>query len=521
VKTAIEWRDFGGIGKGSVRPAAETESCFVSLGRQEVADSWTLHPDRALPAEPVQREIAREIYREISGLPLVTMHGHIDVNAIRDNESFGDPAELFVIPDHYLRRMLVSQGIGNHELGVPPTHHSPELRVETDHRLIWRRFCENWKLFRGTPTRYWLEHELVEIFGVTSEPSAETADAIYDELSAVLARPEFHIRPLFDRFNIEILSTTDAPQSELAAHAALAADGWGERVVPTFRPDALFCPGWVGGIAELGARSGIEVNDYASFLDAVRQRRSAFVAAGARASDHGHLLADTTPLDPADASRIFDAALRGEFDGASATAFAASMLFETARMSVDDGLVMQLHPGVARDYSPEEFARFGPDQGFDIPIHVEFTRALQPLLAAFGHHSGFRLILFTVDETAYSRELAPLAGAFPSVRLGAPWWFLDSPGGMARFRELTTETAGFSNTSGFVDDTRAFASIPARHDLARRMDAGYLAKLVAEHRLSLDDAVDTAVDLSYRLPLTAYARRETPTPDASKKRDSA
>ncbi len=487
-----------------------------------MANNWTLHPDRALPAEPVQRGIAREIYREISELPLVSMHGHIDVRAIRDNESFGDPAELFVIPDHYLRRMLVSQGFGNHELGVAQSHASSEQRVETDHRLIWRRFCENWKLFRGTPTRYWLEHELVEIFGVTNEPSAETADTIYDELSAVLARPEFRIRPLFDRFNIEILSTTDAPQSDLAAHAALASEGWGERVVPTFRPDALFYPdhsGWAGAIAALGARSGTDVHDYVSFLDAVRQRRSAFVSAGARASDHGHLLADTTPLDPADAARIFDAAMRGQIDAASATAFAASMLFETARMSVEDGLVMQLHPGVARDYSPDEFMRFGSDQGFDIPIHVEFTRALQPLLSAFGHDEAFRLILFTVDETVYSRELAPLAGAFPSVRLGAPWWFLDSPGGMARFRELTTETAGFSNTSGFVDDTRAFASIPARHDLARRMDAGFLAKLVAEHRLNLDEAIDTAVDLSYRLPVKSYARRDTQAP-ASKKRET-
>jgi glucuronate isomerase len=474
-----------------------------------MASTWSLHPDRAFPSEPTQRGIAREIYGQVSGLPLISMHGHIDVQAIRENRPFGDPTELFVIPDHYLRRMLVSQGFGNHELGVAPVHASADVRVETDHRLIWRRFCENWKLFRGTPTRYWLEHELVEIFGVTVEPSAETADLVYDELAEALARPEFHIRPLFDRFNIEILSTTDAPQSDLSAHAALADDGWGERVVPTFRPDALFYPdraGWADGIRSLAERSGVEVGDYAGFLDALRQRRFAFAAAGARASDHGHLLADTAPLGAADATRIFDAALRAPVDGASAAAFAANMLFETARMSLDDGLVMQLHPGVDRDYSPDEFTRFGSDQGFDIPIQVEFTRALQPLLAAFGHDSRFRLILFTVDETVYSRELAPLAGAFPSVRLGAPWWFLDSPGGMARFRELTSETAGFYNTSGFVDDTRAFASIPARHDLARRMDAGFLAKLVAEHRLGLDEAIETAVDLTYRLPLKSYAR---------------
>lgn len=476
-----------------------------------MASTWTLHPDRAFPSAPIERGIAREIYGHVSGLPIISMHGHIDVQTILENSSFGDPVELFIIPDHYLRRMLVSQGFGNHELGVAPATASAGGRVETDHRLIWRRFCENWKLFRGTPTRYWLEHELVEIFGVTVEPSAETADLIYDELAAALALPEFHIRPLFQRFNIEILSTTDAPQSDLHAHAALAAEGWGERVVPTFRPDALFYPdraGWADGIRSLADRSGVEVSTYAGFLDALRQRRFAFAAAGARASDHGHLLADTTPLDAADAARIFDAALRAPVDSASATAFAANMLFETARMSLDDGLVMQLHPGIARDYSPDEATRFGADQGFDIPIQVEFTRALQPLLAAFGHDSRFRLILFTVDETVYSRELAPLAGAFPSVRLGAPWWFLDSPGGMARFRELTTETAGFYNTSGFVDDTRAFASIPARHDLARRVDAGFLAKLVAEHRLGLDEAIETAMDLAYSLPLKSYSRSD-------------
>jgi glucuronate isomerase len=481
-------------------------SCFDE--EAVVTEQWKLHPDRALPAEPTQRAIARELYDQVAGLPLVSMHGHIDVSLIAENAAFGDPAELFVIPDHYLTRMLVSQGYRHEELGVPSLQ--PDVAVEQDHRLIWRRVCENWKLFRGTPTRYWLEHELVEVFGVTQEPSADTADDIYDHLMEVLATPEFHIRPLFDRFNIEILSTTDAPDSDLSEHARLAAEGWGERVVPTFRPDALFHPdhaSWAGGIRALSARSGIEVSDFASFVDAIRQRRVDFAAAGARASDHGHVTADTTPLDAADAQHIFDAALRGPVDALTARRFAAGMLFETARMSLDDGLVMQLHPGVDRNHSSHVLSRFGENQGFDIPVTVEYTRALQPLLHAFGHDPRFRMILFTVDEDTYSRELAPLAGAYPSVLLGAPWWFLDSPGGMARFRELTTETAGFYNTSGFVDDTRAFASIPARHDLARRIDAGFLAKLVAEHRLSLDEAAETAIDLAYNLPLQAYAKR--------------
>ena len=470
---------------------------------------WTLHPDRALPAEPIQRSIARELYQSVAALPIVSMHGHIDAGAIRRNDAFGDPAELFIIPDHYLVRMLVSQGHSQQDLGVRPLDgHSS---FETDHRLVWRRFCSMWKLFRGTPTRCWMEHELVEVFGITEEPSATTADAIYDQLSAALATPEFRIRSLFDRFNIEILSTTDAPDSDLTEHAALAAEGWGERVVPTFRPDGIFYPdraSWRASVRALAARNGTEITDYASFLVAVQERRLAFVGAGARATDHGHLTADTNPLSAADAQRIFAQALAGPVDSATGAAFAANMLFESARMSVDDGLVMQLHSGVQRDHSDAISAAFGPDNGFDIPRPVDYTRGLQPLLNAFGLDPRFRIILFTTDETVYSRELAPIAGAYPSVRLGAPWWFLDSPGGMARFRELVTETAGFYNTSGFVDDTRAFASIPARHDLARRIDAGYLAKLVAEHRLTLDEATETAVDLAYSLPLTAYARRD-------------
>ena len=469
---------------------------------------WKLHPDRALPAEPTQRGVARELYQSVAALPIVSMHGHIDAGAIRRNDAFGDPAELFIIPDHYLVRMLVSQGYRQQDLGVRPLNGDP---YETDHRLVWRRFCANWKLFRGTPTRYWMEHELVEVFGITEEPSAATADAIYDQLSATLATPAFRIRSLFDRFNIEILSTTDAPDSDLADHAALAADGWGERVVPTFRPDGIFYPdraAWLASVRSLAARNGTEITDYASFLVAVQERRLAFVAAGARAADHGHLTADTTPLSAADAQRIFAKALTGPVDAATGAAFAANMLFESARMSVEDGLVMQLHPGVQRDHCDQIFAAFGPDNGFDIPRQVDYTRGLQPLLNAFGLDPRFRIILFTTDENVYSRELAPIAGAYPSVRLGAPWWFLDSPGGMARFRELVTETAGFYNTSGFVDDTRAFASIPARHDLARRIDAGYLSKLVAEHRLTLDEATETAIDLAYTLPLAAYARRD-------------
>lgn len=472
------------------------------------AGAWTLHPDRALPADPVTRPVAREIYRTTRDLPLVAMHGHVPVEWFADDASFADPAQLLVVPDHYLVRMLASQGAGIEQLGVTPVGGAADVAVETDPRAVWRRFCAGWPLFRGTPTRFWLETELVEVFGVTERPSAATADAIYDQVQAAIDDPAYRPRALLDRFGIEVISTTDPAWSPLDAHARLARDGLGHRVLPTFRPDALLAvdrPGWRAELGRLGtAAAGTDVETYAGYLEALRVQRARFKAAGARASDHGLVGAGTTPLPEAEAERLFAAALRGEVTAAQATAFAGHMLFQMAAMAADDGLVLQLHPGVLRDHDPAVAAAFGPDRGYDIPVATEFTRALRPLLEAFGRHPGFRTILFTVDESTFSRELAPLAGVYPSVRLGAPWWFLDAPDAMRRFREAVTETAGFANTSGFVDDTRAFVSIPARHDLARRVDAGYLARLVVEHRLDLDEAVDTAADLAYHLPLRAY-----------------
>lgn len=474
-------------------------------------EPWTLDEDRALPADPATRPIARAIYAETKALPIVSMHGHVEAQVLDEDTPFGDPAELFVIPDHYLVRMIVSQGGSVDQMGVAPVDPTSAVVPNTDHRDIWRRFCASWKLYRGTPTRYWMEHELVEVFGITQRPSAETADAIYDQLDAALKSPEFRPRALFERFGIETLATTDPAWSGLEHHASLAAQGWGDKVVPTFRPDPLLHldgHSWADSVAKLSRAAGIDVTGYASYLDALRQRRQAFIAAGARATDHGHFLADTTPLSDAEAHRIFDLALSGaQVSAAESQAFSGHMLFQMAAMSAEDGLVMQLHPGVLRNHDRTILDTFGADKGYDIPVQVEYARALRPLLEAFGHHPGLRLIVFTIDETVYSRELAPLAGVYPAMKLGAPWWFLDSPDGMRRFRDTATETAGFYNTTGFVDDTRAFASIPARHDLSRRIDAGYLARLVAEHRLDLDEAVETAVDLAYNLPREAYARR--------------
>jgi glucuronate isomerase len=467
-----------------------------------------LHPDRALPFPAEQRSVAREIYAATKDLPLICMHGHVEPDVFADDPPFADPAQLLIVPDHYVFRMLASQGIEPARLGVPRLDGGSS---ETDSRTIWRTFCENWKLFRGTPSRYWLEHELVEVFGVDQVPSAETADAIYDQIADCVADPAFRPRALLDRFHIEVISTTDPATSDLRQHAKLAADGLGERVLPTFRPDAVVYldrPNWRADVESLAAISGVDTSTYDGFLDALRARRAAFVEAGGRATDHGHLFADTTPMEPPAAAELYARVLGGgEPSDAEVAAFAANMLYLSAEMSCDDGLVMQIHPGVLRDHNRAIWQTYGQDKGYDIPIQTEFTRALRPMLDRFGTDPRFRVILFTVDETTYSRELAPIAGTYPSVRLGAPWWFLDSPEGMRRFREFAVETAGFYNTSGFVDDTRAFASIPARHDLFRRVDAGYLSRLVLEERLNLDEAIETAIDLTYNLPKESYRRR--------------
>ncbi|NKY38435.1 glucuronate isomerase [Cellulomonas septica] len=470
---------------------------------------WPLHPDRALPSDPVVRPIAREIVDQTLRLPIVSMHGHVDAGLLARDDPFPDPAALLVVPDHYLVRMLVSQGVPHDAMGVPRLDGRP---VEADPRAVWRTFASHWHLFRGTPTRYWMEHVLVDVLGVRERLSADSADRVYDHLVERLSDPAYRPRALFERFGIEILATTDPATSTLPDHAALAAEGWGDKVVPTFRPDALLHvarPGWRADVERLGAVTGTTIGSYRDLVSALEERRRAFVAAGARATDHGHLSADAVPLDDSVAERIVADALRGRVDERDAAAFSGHMLFEMARMSTEDGLVMQLHPGVLRDHDPAVFAARGPDVGYDIPVPTEYVHALRPLLESFGHHPNLRLVLFTVDEDTFSRELAPLAGVYPAVRLGAPWWFLDTPDGMRRYREAVTDTAGLYNTTGFVDDTRAFCSIPARHDLARRIDAGFLARLVAEHRLDLDEAIESAVDLAYRIPREAYAAPKT------------
>jgi glucuronate isomerase len=468
------------------------------------AEPLALHPERFFDADPAIRRVAGALYEETHALPIISPHGHVDPWLLANNEPFPEPAALLLTPDHYIFRMLYSQGVSMESLGIPTRDGTP---VETDARRIWQRFAAHYHLFRGTPTGVWFDHELHELFGVRQKLDAGTALAIYDQIAECLASPEFRPRALFDRFNIEVLATTDAAGDTLEAHQKIRASGWAGQVVPTFRPDAVFriaTPAWRDAMTALEQVSGHAIDHYAAFIDALMQRRAFFRSLGATATDHAVVAPYTERLDTARAAALFSAAQQGHATVADQQAFEAHMLMEMARMSCEDGLVMQLHPGSFRDHHTHIVDRFGQDKGADIPVATEYTRNLHALLNAYGAHPNFTLVLFTLDETTYARELAPIAGHYPAVRLGPPWWFHDSLEGMRRFREQVTETAGLWNTTGFIDDTRAFCSIPARHDLARRMDANYLGGLVARHQIDLSDARQMARALAYDLGKRAY-----------------
>ncbi len=468
------------------------------------AERLELHPDRLFPAEPTARAVARRLYAEVADLPIVSPHGHTDPRWFAGNAPFPDPATLFVVPDHYIFRMLYSQGVRLEDLGVPRRDGAP---VERDARAIWRRFAAHYHLFRGTPTRAWLDHSFATLFDLDVRLTPATADHYFDRVAERLARDDYRPRALFERFNIEVIATTESPLDPLASHEALRTSGWTGRVVTAYRPDPVVDPefeGFAHNVRRLGEMTGCDTLRWDGYLDAHRKRRAVFKSYGATSSDHGHATARTADLSRADCERLFDKALKGACSADEADLFRGQMLVEMAEMSLDDGLVLQIHPGSFRNHNPQLFARFGRDMGADMPTGTDYVRALKPLLDRFGNERDLTIILFTLDETSYSRELAPLAGHYPALRLGPAWWFYDAPHGMRRFRELTTETAGFYNTVGFNDDTRAFCSIPARHDVARRVDCAYLADLVVEHRLEEDEAAEVAVDLAYRLAKRAY-----------------
>jgi glucuronate isomerase len=465
-----------------------------------------LHEDRCFDPDPTIRRHARALYDETRALPIVSPHGHVDPVILASNDAFQDPVSLIITPDHYILRMLYSRGVPLEALGVAPIDEKPP-NAERDPRKIWQTFADHWKLFRATPTRAWLEYQLREVFGIQGELSSASAPLVYDTIVERLQSPEFRPRALFKRFNIEVLATTDGASDTLEHHKALRTVELGGRVIPTFRPDALFriaSPGWPAELARFGRVSGGTIGSCAELVNAIARRRGEFKAMGATATDHAVVVPRTERLEDAEAERLFTKAGERAANEEDQARFEAHLLMEMARLSVDDGLVMQLHAGSLRDHNELVHRRFGADRGGDIPVATEFTRNLRPLLNAYGNDARFQLIVFTLDESTYSRELAPLAGHYPAMLLGAPWWFHDSIEGMTRFRRQTTETAGIENTAGFTDDTRAFCSIPARHDLARRVDANYLGGLVARHVIDMADASEMARALAYDLARRAY-----------------
>lgn len=466
--------------------------------------SQQLHEERLFDPNPQVRKIAIELYEGIKDMPIISPHGHTDPKWFAENQPFPDPTELLIIPDHYVFRMLYSQGIPLESLGIPTVDGSP---VEKDHRKIWQLFANNFYLFAGTPSNTWLTHAFETVFGIQEKLTSESAMHIYDEMNEKLKSTEFLPRALYDKFNIEVLSTTDAAPDTLKYHQTIKDSDWNGRVIPCFRPDSvtnLMFPNWKNQIDALSKTSGIEVKSYKSFIEALENRRAFYKEVGATSTDQGVYAPFTHRLTDSHAEAIFKKALKGEATPDDANAFTAHMLMEMARMSTEDGLVMQIHPGSDRNHNSVIFNKFGLDKGCDIPVQTEYTHNLKELLNEYGNDPNLTCIVFTMDETVYSRELAPLAGHYPAMKLGPSWWFHDSPEGMIRFRQQVTETAGFYNTVGFNDDTRAFPSIPARHDVARRMDCNFLGSLVAKHMIDMETARQLAEDLTYNLVKKAY-----------------
>jgi glucuronate isomerase len=464
-----------------------------------------LDPDRLLPSDTATRRVARQLYEQVAELPIISPHGHVDPALLLENQPFADAAELFIAHDHYVTRLIHAAGVPLIELGIPDRTSGAPVASP---RAVWRTFCAHWYLFAGTASGYWLQTVLADLFGLDQDPCDQNADALFDAIQAALVTDDFRPRALFDRFRIEVLATTDDPMDDLARHDALAADPtFRARVIPTFRPDAYLDPlasGWSDRLAALADWHGSAPASYDGYIEALAARRRYFIEHGAVSADHGVMQPLTLELSKPEASALFSRARGGELSEEEARTFSAHMLLEMARMSVEDGLVMTIHPGVFRNHSSDTLRRFGANTGHDIPVSTSFVHGLRPLLERFGTNPDFHLVLFSVDEGVFSREIAPLAGFYPSVYIGAPWWFLDAPDAVLRFRAAVTETAGFYRGAGFVDDTRAFLSIPVRHDMSRRLDSTFLARLVREGRLELAAAERIAVDLVTTLPRKAF-----------------
>lgn len=467
-------------------------------------NSLTMHSDRLFSADEAERAIARRLFAQVESLPIISPHGHTDPRWFALNEHFSNPTELLIQPDHYIYRMLYSQGHSLESLGITRADGSA---APVDAREVWRLFASQFHLFRATPSAYWLNYVFSQIFNIDVRLSAATADHYYDTIAEAVASDAFKPRALFDRFKLELLATTESPLDSLEYHQQIRDSDWDGRVISAFRPDPVLDPefdGFHGNLGQLSQLTGLDCLDYLQYLEALRQRRAFFAAMGATSTDHGHPTAKTADLSPAEAEKLFQRVSTEPANAADAELFRAHMLMQMAQMSLEDGLVMQIHPGSFRNHNDRLFKKYGRDKGADIPMRTDYVSDLKPLLDRFGNETELSIILFTLDESVYSRELGPLVGHYPALKLGPSWWFHDSPEGMLRIRRATHEVAGFYNMAGFNDDTRAFLSIPARHDMARRMDCVHLAELVASHRLEEDEAAELAVDLAYNLAKSAY-----------------
>jgi len=452
-----------------------------------------LSDDRYFDPNPEQKALAMELYNLVKDAPIISPHGHVDIKLFSQPDyHFPNPAALLFQSDHYVLRMLYSQGI-SYDI----------LLSDDDPYRAWETFAKNFYLFRGTPSGVWITHELEMVFGITEKLNKNSAKSIYNKINDHLSSQNFTPRILFEQFNIEVLATTDSAADPLVHHQALRISEWNGKIIPTFRADDLLnitSDSWIEKIHQLSELTNNLIDNYYKFIQALEDRRAAFKALGAKAVDIGMTIPRAMRLSTIEVERLFENALRGKATKSEEMQFSAHMLYEMTRMSCEDGLVMQIHPGVYRNHNSQVYDQYGPNMGFDIPISVEFTNNLHQMLANFGNHPNFNLILFTVDESTYSRELAPLAGAYPSIKLGPPWWFLDSWNGMTRYFDMVIETAGIYNTAGFNDDTRAFLSIPARHDLWRRASANWLADSLSRGLIGDEDVVPVQIGWQTRYP---------------------
>lgn len=462
-----------------------------------------LHPDRLFPADPATRAIARELYETVKDLPIVSPHGHTEPSWFADDTPFEDAASLLVIPDHYLFRMLQSVGVSLDALGVPRLDGKPVSKG----RDIWKTFAAHYHLFHGTPSSLWVDHAMSAVLGCDEPLTPDNADRLYDHINAQLKKPEFRPRALLESFGIETIATTDGALDTLEHHQKLAADGWIGKVRTTYRPDSVTdpdAPGFRDNLIRLGEITGCDVAKWEGMIDAHRKRRAFFRDYGATATDHGVPSAFTADLAPHEKQALLDRALKGPLPAQDAELFRGQMMTEMAGLSVEDGMVMQIHAGSRRNTNAKLFAERGPNMGADIPGRTDWVGGMSALLNRYGNTPGLRIILFTLDESTYARELAPMAGHWECLMIGPPWWFHDSPNGIRRYLDQVVETAGFANLAGFNDDTRALLSIPARHDVWRREVCRFLAQLVAEHRISKPHAQTAARNLCYDNAKKAY-----------------